>query len=45
MGDLLVFNQSDKLACSFLIKNMFHESIFAGGIDFLRGAPISLLRR
>ena len=45
MGDLLVSNQSGELACSFLIKNVFHESIFVGGVDLLRGAPISLFRR
>ncbi|ERS39128.1 MULTISPECIES: hypothetical protein [unclassified Corynebacterium] len=45
MGDLLMLNQSGELACSFLIENVFHESIFAGGVDLLRGAPISLFRR
>lgn len=45
MGDLLVFNQSNELACSFLIKNVFHESIFVGRVDLLRGVLISLFRR
>lgn len=45
MGDLLMLNQSGELACSFSIENVFHESIFAGGVDLLRGAPISLFRR
>ena len=42
MGDLLMLNQSGELACSFLIENVFHESIFASGVDLLRGAPIFL---
>ena len=45
MGDLLMFNQSGELACSFSIENVFHASIFAGGVDLLRGAPISLFHR
>ena len=42
MGDLLMLNHSGELACSFLIENVFHESIFASGVDLLRGAPIFL---
>lgn len=45
MGDLLALNQSGELACSFSIKNVFHESTFSGGVDFLRGVPISPFRR